>query len=248
MAEEATAEEVGAVAQEMRECLDFGEEPSFGQLEKTARLTCALRKKVRERNFAGVTMKCVYGVSRHMGFTPCLTQALLARETTSICESDVPGLITQVILQALTGQPATFLENYEYYADAVLAGVCGFVPFAMARDKKVRCMCAGWGGFSGIYETPDMREGRVTIARLYSENGALKMLLMGAEGTLPKKWAELGWSEPMPKFPSLMLRPDCSVEAYAQGMVSQHINVVYGEHRERVKDFCRFTGIEVTEL
>lgn len=248
LAGDAPEDAVQEVIAEMRECLAFDEEPDDERLEKTARLTWALRKTVRERNYAGVTMKCVHGVSRYMGFTPCLTQALLAREIPSICESDVPGLITEVILQKLTGEPSTFLENYEYYPDAVLAGVCGFVPFAMAQGGKVRCMCAGWGGFTGIYETPEMREGRITIARLYSEGGALKMLLMGAEGTLPGKWAELGWQEPAPRFPSLLVKPDCTVDQYAQGMVSQHINIVYGDHMAQIRDFCHFTGIEVVEL
>lgn len=248
LADEISGDEISVMIAGMRSRLVFDEEPSDSQLERTARLTLALQKKIRERGYVGVTMKCVYGVSRYMGFTPCLTQALLAQETTSLCESDAPGLITQVILQRLTGQTSTFLENYEYYHDSVLAGVCGFVPFDLAKEKKVPCMCAGWGGFTGIYETPEMKEGRITIARLYSEGGSLKMLLTGADAKVPSKWAELGWTEPMPKFPSLLVNPDCGVKAYAEGMVSQHINIVYGDHLDSIRDFCRFTDIEINEL
>jgi len=245
MAEEAPKEEVDRVVEEMRNDLEFSQEPTYEQLEKTARLTYALRLKVKERGYLGVTMKCVYGVSRYMGFTPCLTQALLAKDITSICESDAAGLLTQVILKQITGQSSTFMENYEYYTDKVLVGVCGFAPFDMTQGSKVKCMCAGWGGFTGLYETPDMKEGKVTIARLFSEEGKLKMLLLTAEGVVPGKWAELGWAEPMPKFPSLFLKLDCPVDFYVENSPAQHINIVYGDWKQQIKDFCKFTDIEV---
>jgi L-fucose isomerase-like protein len=192
-------------------------------------------------------MKCVCGVSRYMGFTPCLTQALLAKEITSICESDAAGLLTQVVLKQLTGQSATFMEHYEYYPDKILVGVCGFVPFDMARDRKVACRCAGWGGFTGLYETPELRPGVITIARLFSEDGRLKMLLLTGDAEIPGKWAELGWQEPMPKFPSFLLKTECPVDFYVEHVPAQHINVVYGDCKAQVRDFCRLTGIEVVE-
>lgn len=247
MAEEAPRNEVDAVVAEMKQDLKFDAEPQYEQLEKTARLTHALRRKVQERGYVGVTMKCVYGVSRYMGFTPCLTQALLAKDITSICESDAAGLLTQVVLKQLTGQSATFMEHYEYYPDKVLVGVCGFVPFDMARDPKVSCRCAGWGGFTGLYETPELRSGVITIARLFSENGRLKMLLLTADAAIPEKWAELGWQEPMPKFPSFLLKMECPMDFYVDHVPAQHINVVYGDWKAQMRDFCKFTGIDVVE-
>ena len=247
LSDEAPKTEVDRVVEEMRSDLRFDVEPAYEQLEKTARLTFALRKVARERNYLGVTMKCVYGVSRHMGFTPCLTQALLAKDITSICESDTPGLITNVILKKLTGQSATFMENYEYYPDRALVGACGFVPFDMTCPGRVKCMNAGWGGFTGLYVTEEMKPGRITIARLFSEDGRLKMLLLTADAEIPSRWAELGWAEPMPKFPSMLLKLDCPLDFYIENQPAQHINVVYGDWKEEIRDFCKFTGIEVIE-
>lgn len=247
LADEAPKGEVERVVAEMREDLRFDTEPTFEQLEKTARLTYVLRKVARERKYLGITMKCVYGVSKYMGFTPCLTQALLAKDITSICESDVPGLVTQVILKKLTGQSATFMENYEYYPDSALVGVCGFAPFDMTCSGKVKCMNAGWGGFSGLYVTEEMRPGKITIARLFSEDGRLKMLLLTADAQIPGKWAELGWAEPMPKFPSMLLTFDCPLDFYIENQPAQHINIVYGDWKQEVRDFCKFTEIEVIE-
>ncbi len=247
LAENAPKKEVEEIANEMKKDLDFDREPTREQLDKVARLVYALRQKAKERNYLGLTMKCVYGVSRYMGFTPCVVQALLAKDITSICESDIAGLITNVILKQLSGQSATFMEHYEYFKDKVLVGVCGFTPFDMTQGSKVRCMCAGWGGFTGLYETPDMKTGKLTIARLFSENGKLKMLLATATGELPGKWAELGWSEPMPKFPSLLLNLDCPIDFYIENVPAQHINIVYGDWTEQLRDFCKFTGIEIIE-
>lgn len=239
--------EVDKVVEEMRRDLAFSMEPTYEQLEKTARLTYALRQKIKERKYLGVTMKCVYGVSRYMGFTPCLTQALLAKDITSICESDAAGLVTQVVLKQITGQSSTFMENYEYYPDKVLVGVCGFVPFDMTAAPKVKCMCAGWGGFTGLYETPDMKTGKITIARLFSMEGKLKLFLTTADTEIPGNWAELGWAEPMPKFPSFYLKLDCPLDFYIENSPAQHINVVYGDWTRQIKDFCRFTEIEIIE-
>jgi L-fucose isomerase-like protein len=248
LAESASAEEVNAVVEEMKGHLEFDQEPSFEQLEKTARLTVALRRKVTERKYLGVTMKCVYGVSRYMGFTPCVTQALLSKDVVSICESDAAGLITEVLLRQISGKPATFMEHYEYFTDKILVGVCGFVPFDMATGAKVPCKCSGWGGFTGLYETPEVKMGTVTIARLLSENGKLKMFLLAAEAQKPMKWAELGWAEPMPQFPSFLLKPSCTVESYINNVPAQHVNVIYGDYTAQLRDLCMLTGIEVIRL
>lgn len=247
IAEDMPKEEVDKVIEEMKKDLCFDSEPKDEQLEKTARLTCALRQKVKERKYLGVTMKCVYGVSRYMGFTPCLTQALLAKDIVSICESDAAGLVTEVVLKQVTGQSSTFMENYEYYKDRVLVGVCGFVPFDMTAEKRVKCLCAGWGGFTGLYETPKMKAGVITIARIFSQNGKLKLLLLTADTEIPGKWAELGWAEPMPEFPSLLLKLQCPVDFYVENIPSQHINIVYGDWRQEIRDFCKFTGIDIIE-
>jgi L-fucose isomerase and related proteins len=246
-ATDALKEEIDKVVQEMKDDLRFDSGPTYEQLEKTARLTYALRKKAKERNYLGITMKCVYGVSRYMGFTPCLTQALLAKDITSICESDTPGLITNVILKQLAGQSATFLENYEYYEDKALVGVCGFAPFDMTCSGRVKCMNAGWGGFTGLYVTEELKPGKITVARLSSEEGRLRMLLLTADAEIPGKWAELGWAEPMPKFPSMLLKFNCPLDFYIENIPAQHINFVYGDYTREVREFCRLTGIDLVE-
>lgn len=247
LADEAPKAEVAKVIAEMRKDLAFETEPTDAQLEKTARLTYALRKKVKERGYLGVTMKCVYGVSRYMGFTPCLTQALLAKDVVSICESDAAGLVTELVLKMVCGQNSTFMEHYEYFPDKALVGVCGFAPFDMTQGRKVPCKCAGWGGFTGLYETAKMKTGTVTIGRMYSEEGRLKMLLLTAEAELPMKWAELGWADPTPDFPSLLITPRCGMQRYIDAVPAQHVNIVYGDQTAQVKEFCKFTGVEVVE-
>jgi len=81
-------------------------------LEKAARLYCAMKDKADGRSLAGISIKCVHGVTKHMGINPCMAQSLLASpELSVICECDAYGLITNVLLSQLTGQDATFLEH-----------------------------------------------------------------------------------------------------------------------------------------
>lgn len=165
----------------------------------------------------------------------------------TICESDAAGLLTNVILKAVTGQTATFVEHYEYYEQSMLVGVCGYAPFDMTTGGKVSCKCAGWGGFTGLYMTHPLKTGTITVTRLFSDKGTLKLMLLKAEASNPPKWCELGWADPMPDFPSIMMTPDCPMDFYIETVPAQHVNIVYGDHRAQIRDFCKFTGIEVVE-
>jgi L-fucose isomerase-like protein len=155
-------------------------------------------------------------------------------------------MITQTMLGLLTGQSTTFMELYEYFPDRLLTGVCGFAPATFIDGEKFSVRGYSWGGSSaGMVNTGQMKEGRVTLARLAPRGEPYRMHIVTGEGFRPRSWEESGWAPPAPHFPSLEIVLDESVESFAQKALAQHYALVYGDHRGKLERLCRLLDIEV---
>jgi L-fucose isomerase len=215
-------------------------------LDRVARLTLALGDKIDERGYLALSTKCVYGVTKYMGCTACLPQSVLGSKTHIVCENDAPGMITQTMLGLLTGQSTTFVELYEYFPDRLLTGVCGYVPQALIEGEQISVRSYSWGGSgAGVVNTGQMKEGRVTLARLAPRGEPYRMHIVTGEGFHPRSWEESGWAPPAPHFPSLEIVPDKGVDSFVQKMLAQHYALVYGDHRAAIERLCRLMSIQV---
>ena len=105
--------------------------PSSAALTKIIGAYLVLDRWAAERGWVGVSIKCPTGVAAHMGFTPCMVGCLLARKLHFVCENDIPGLLTQVILGSLSRATSTYWELYEILEEGILMGCCGFCPEAL---------------------------------------------------------------------------------------------------------------------
>lgn len=152
-----------------------------------------------------------------------------------------------MMLSMLTGQTSTFMENYEFFDNEILVGTCGFLPLDFV-DGRVKVQSTNLGDFFvGLSNVSKVRTGIVTFARLYKNGDQYKMFLSKAEAKPPIKWIELGWNEPSPDFPSLLLKLDMSAQEYMERVPGQHIILVYGDHTDQMKDLCKLMEIEVVE-
>lgn len=235
---------VSTLVAEMKENWAFEQPIGEEALNTLARLYIAVKDKVDERNYVAFSPKCVYGISRYMGITPCLVLSKLADEIDCICECDVLGLVTQMMERFLTGQATTFMEHYEFMEDRLLVGVCGYAPLSFV-EGKITVRGHGWGGFSGIVLTSHLKEGRLTLARLSSRGERYRMHIATGQGVRPRRWEELGWAPPAPRFPAFEVILDGGVEDFAKNVSGQHYAVVYGEHSEKLTELCRLLGVEV---
>jgi len=238
-------EDVASAVDGVRRNMKFENEIPEDTLEKAARLYLAMKGKAEGRGLDAISIKCVYGVTSQMGFNPCLAQSLLASKDLSvICECDAYGLVTNILLSGLTGQTSAFAENYEVFDDAVLVGVCGFIPADFA-DGELKIRSANLGeGIKGIGNVSKMKTGTVTFARFYQSGGRFKLFLSRGEALPNPKWTELGWAEPTPDFPSVLLKLEIPVQKYLENVPGQHIVMVYGDWVEQMKDLCALLGVE----
>ena len=111
----------------------------------------AVREIARERNYSAISLKDVDGFKKLLGFPPAPVFMLLGEDGyCTIPENDSLGSVTQMMMKELTGQPAAYLEFYEFFADRVLAGVPDFVPAGVV-EGDVTVMPAAFGGWPREY-------------------------------------------------------------------------------------------------
>lgn len=209
-------------------------------LEKAIAMYLVLKRWAEENGYVGLSIKCPTGVAAQMGITPCLAGCLLARDYHYVCENDVPGLLSQVILGYLSDQMSTYWEFYEAFSDGILFGCCGFAPECFLREQfSVRVF---EGFMTGLACCSRVKNGTYTIARLgkAKEGG---YLMTGAEGvaTDSATWCEDCLGEP--QHPSVMFRPELPVDELLRGALAQHVAVVPGRRAEALREFKIIQGI-----
>lgn len=216
-------------------------------VNQTAKIYLALEKLVKEQRYDGLSIKCVDGMSKVMGFTPCVPLSILADQVVSTCECDIPGMVTQLMLKYVSdGKTPTFMEHYEVLGQRVLVGVCGFAPFSWCHLPP-RINRYGWGGFTGLANTSKIKTGNdvLTVARLSSFGNHYRLFVTKARAYTPPLWEELGWPQPAPRFPSLEIEPECNIEKYIQEISAQHCLLVEGDFTKDLSDVGQLLGIEV---
>ena len=247
MMEACPQEQVRSVMEEIRTGMYCENEIGDGVLEKAARLYCAMKGKSEARGLDAISIKCVNGVTGYMGFNPCLAQSLLAnRDLSVICECDAYGLLTNVILSALTGQTSAFMENYEVFDDAVLVGVCGYIP-ADFVDGPIKIRAANLGETNrGISNVSKVKTERNLCAAVCKGRRVPDVSFTGGSDA-KSQMDGTGWAEPTPDFPSLLLKLEIPVQAYLENVPGQHIIMVYGDWLDDLRFLCSILNIEVDE-
>jgi L-fucose isomerase-like protein len=216
-------------------------------LEKGVRYYLALRDKVRERGFQGVSLIDVDGMKKLLDFPPAMVFMLLSEdpEVCTIPENDSLGAVTQLIVRHLTGQIGAYLEFYEFMEDRLLAGVPDFVP-AEVVEGEIQVLPSRFGLLGeGVLNVSKVKTGEVTLCRLTSIGNRYALHMVTGKAVEPRRWEEAGWAQPAPQLPGLEVILDTSVEEFAQKVLSQHYILAYGNQTEVLRDFCRLTGIEL---
>jgi L-fucose isomerase-like protein len=212
-------------------------------LKKAVKIYLALRKIVEERKFNAISMKCVYGMPTYYGITPCVPLALVGDQIPVVCESDVLGLATELIMDLVSEQRSIYLEFYDVFEDGVLMGVCGMIPqSALAQTPSLYKYA--WGKLTGLMVVGPMRTGKITLARLASAGDRYAMHLTVGEAKRPRAWHEIGWQLEAPVYPSLEIAlPD--TKKFTDNILAQHYHLVYGDYTKELFDLCDMLDIEV---
>lgn len=179
-------------------------------VKKTAALKVAIQHICRKYGCNCVSLQCWSALQSSLGIMPCLVNGLLMEESIPVvCEMDVHGAITSVMLQS-----AAFMKKPVFFADvtirhpdndnAELFWHCGNFPPSLAKEHQQKK-----AGHHFIFPEHrfgtgewELKEGEVTICRFDGDNGAYRLFLgegKGVEGLRTKGtylWVEVkNWSE-----------------------------------------------------
>jgi len=243
-AEEVTDEEADRFIEDKLGNWNVDKEVSREDLQKAIKLFLALKKIIDERRFSAVSMKCVYGLPIYYGITPCIPLALAGAEVPVVCECDVLGLVTELMLDYISGQRSVYLEFYDILDDRVLMGVCGMIP-QQALENTPRLYKYAWGKLTGLMTVGSMRTGKVTLARLASIDDQYKLHVVVAEAEKPRVWHEIGWQLEAPVYPSLEIVLGNRTREFMEKILAQHYHVIYGDYSTELTELCRLLGIEI---
>jgi len=241
--DEVKDEEIKGFISDYRKSVEFLNEPTPRDLEILARSYIGINRIIEEKGYKAITLKCVLGMSSLMNFSPCMLESMIGDKVDTICECDVMGMITQVIIKELTGNKAVFQEFYEFYENSMLVGACGFSPFSVCDEKCIKIQGHDWGDSGGIMNVSKLKTGKITFMRFYTVNGQMHCHLVTGNAKKPERWQEDGWDGKGPEMPSLEITLDSDIEDFKENVSGQHYIVAYGDISKIIKTYCKFTGI-----
>lgn len=248
LADEVKDKEIKVFVDRFKKRVCFISEPSNEDLEILARYSIAIGKIIDENGYKGITLKCGSGAGKLLNFTPCMELSYISDKVEAICECDVYGLLTQVIIHELTGTKAMFLELFEFYERSVLMASCGFAPFSLCKGDCIKVQEHDWGGAGGLMNVSELETGKVTLLNLSVKKGQMYIHLVTGNAKTPENFQEEGWKDGKgPKIPALEIELDEDIEKFQDNIAGPHYIVAYGDITELMKLYCTFTGIKFNE-
>jgi len=206
----------------------------------------AVKQLIDERGYDAISLKDVDGMKKLLGFPPAPVLSLLSdcAKVSTIPENDCLGNVTQLMVKYLTGQCGAYLEFYEFFEDRVLAGVPDYIP-AEITDGETTVMPAAFGELNeGLLNVSKVKEGELTMCRLFTTDGKYYMHMVKGKGITPRKWEEAGWTQPAPQLPGLEIILE-DTEKFAQNVMCQHYIISYGDNTQVISNLCNILGIEI---
>jgi L-fucose isomerase-like protein len=217
--------------------------PTEAAIERAIRLYLATLDICQEKNFSGVSYKCVEGIPAYMGAVHSVPSALVATKGIPyVDEDDVGNLVAELMLKWLSGETATFLEHYEHHPEWILLGVDGFIPGQLV-DGKHLVKPIQTVLLDGLVFCSKMKTGRLTLACLSEDHEGYRMHIVTGEGKTPPQWVEMG--VPLPSWSSVKFYPDGNVRSILDHVQSQHFAAVFGDHADVLVELCTLLDIKV---
>lgn len=238
----------GTVNQKILNNWKFVSDADTDVLKQAAAYYLAIKQIIDERKYKAISLKDVDGMKKLLGFSPAPVFMLLANEERicTIPENDALGNVTQVMVNAVTGQIGAYLEFYEYFEDGVLAGVPDYIPQEITQGD-ITVMPAAFGELSqGILNISKVKTGEITLCRLTFADGKYYMHMVKGIGETPPKWEECGWAQPAPQLPGLKIKLD-DTERFVQNIMGQHYIISYGDNTNIIGYLCKILGIEIID-
>ena len=215
------------------------------KLVKLAALKVAMKELAKRYRCRAIAIQCWTSLQDMIGIMPCFANAMLTDEgIPTVCETDIHGAITAVMMQAVNrGEDTPFFADvtvrHPQNDNAELLWHCGNFPYSLAKHKeKAYISCSKYHGDTfGIGEC-ELKDGELTIARFDGDKGDYRLLIGEAKTTNGPKnlgcyvWIEVDdWAKWEHKL--------------VEGPYIHHVCGVYGHYGEILMEACKYIkGLE----
>lgn len=210
------------------------------QINEVAALKVAIKSLALDYNCRAVAIQCWTSLQDMLGIMPCFANAMLTDEhLPTVCETDIHGAITAVMMQSLNlGNITPFFADvtvrHPQNDNAELLWHCGNFPYSLAK-KTEDCSigCSKYHGDTfGICEW-ELKDGDLTIARFDGDHGKYQLLIGEAKTTHgPKNVGSYVWIEvdDWKKWERRLV----------EGPYIHHVCGVYGKYGEILSEACKY--------
>ena len=211
-------------------------------LDRIVRMCVVLDQYVQEYDLQALDLRCNMELSQTYGLSACLPLSVLGDSIICSCEADIPVVLTQVILQQLTGCNATYVDLRTFADDGMEVGACGFAPACMTGGcADTRLVGEPESGY--LTNANPLDNGSVTLARVLKYPGGQLALHM-AKGTAERAerpLREMG----CPRYPMANVRLDTPMQEFLSHVGANHYALTYGNADQVAAMFCKYTGISL---
>lgn len=209
-------------------------------IRKVAALKVAMQELAAQYRCRAVAIQCWTSLQDMEGIMPCAANAMLTDEGLPVvCETDVHGAITAVMMQAVTmGESVPFFADvtvrHPEDDNAELLWHCGNFPYSLAKNPQNAQIGASryHNDTYGICEW-ELRDGPLTIARFDGDHGQYRLFIGEANTTEgPKNVGSYVW-----------IRVDDWARwehKLVEGPYIHHVSSVYGHYGEILHEACKY--------
>lgn len=214
--------------------------------DKIIRMCVGLKDTIEEYDLSALDIRCHTEFSQGYGLSACIPLSYLGNFLPCSCEADLPVMLTQYILYALTGDTTAYVDLRTFHKTYMDVGACGYAPSDLTGNIiEVSGPEAPDNGNPAGYLTnkSGFNKGRITMARLIKlPEGKLSLHTVGATiDTIDKPLQEMG----CPYYPMGKITPDCDMEQFLSVVGANHYALVYGEIIDALNYFCRYTDTDM---
>lgn len=237
---------VEPVLANLAERVDGLDELEQEPLRKTLGAYVTLGRLADEHGYSGLAVRCWPEFFTDLGCAACGAMSLLTEEMTPCaCEADVNGVVTGLMLQGLSGEPAfgTDIVGWDLERDETVLWHCGLAPLSMCDpDFRPRTTVHSNRKKPLLMEFP-LKRGRVTLARLSQATGEYRLVV--AAGEMQVAPMSYTGTSGVLKFD----RPASEVlETIMQEGLDHHLSLTYGDHLDALLALAKLLELPVLRL
>jgi L-fucose isomerase-like protein len=209
-------------------------------IKASGKVYSAMKKIIAGHRLDALTIRCFdllkYNYTACMGMSMCNDEGIV-----SGCEGDLPATFTMMIGNSLAGSPCWMAnpavinksENVVTFAHCT-------VPSKMLVNINTANLTTHMESGLSVANRGVMRNGEVTIFRINS--GFNKLLVVTGE------MIDSDMRDPSLCRTQAKVRLNCSIDKWLENSLGNHNIILYGNLTEELKDFCKFTGVELVSI